>query len=145
MLATIEFSQLLRIKESDVTPSEDDKMSAIAQNYRTALDAIIESRQHAEGLNRRVDQYEINFTARASFAETLTGNRRRGLTLGARAAYLAGMSESPRLDTTDETIDKKERYKMKTLALVRGLGALAAGVIEPINRNAAKKIARKLI
>lgn len=55
------------------------------------------------------------------------------------------MSESPRLDTTDETIDKKERYKMKTLALVRGLGALAAGVIEPINRNAAKKIARKLI
>ena len=145
MLATIEFSQLLRIKEADVTPSEDDKMSAIAQNYRTALDAIIESRQHAEGLNRRVDQYEINFTARASFAETLTGNRRRGLTLGARAAYLAGMSESPRLDTTDETIDKKERYKMKTLALVRGLGALAAGVIEPINRNAAKKIARKLI
>lgn len=145
MLATIEFSQLLRDQESDATQSEDDKISAIAQNYRAALDAIIQSRQHTEGLNRRVDQYEINFTARASFAETLAGNRQRGLALSARAAYLAGMSESPRLDTTDETIGKKERYKMKTLALVRGLGALTAGVIEPINRNAAKKIARKLI
>ena len=62
MLATIEFSQLLRDQESDATQSEDDKISAIAQNYRAALDAIIQSRQHTEGLNRRVDQYEINFT-----------------------------------------------------------------------------------
>lgn len=51
-----------------------------------------------EGENRKIDQYDINFTARTGFAEVLAGDTKKSLALGARAAWLAFLSESPKID-----------------------------------------------
>ena len=122
------------------------QLSRIAsdETFRYGLEKLEDSHEHADGLNREIDQYDINFTARASYAETLAGNKKRGLALGVRAVRLAFWSESPQLDTTNTSLSKKERYKTKARALVRGIGALAVGIVAPINRRAAKTLVRKL-
>ena len=138
MLATMQLSRIAS-DEFD-TPKNNTET---VETFRYGLEKLEDSHKHADGLNR-IDQYDINFTARASYAETLAGNKKRGLALGVRAVRLAFWSESPRLDTTNTSLSKKERYKTKARALVRGIGALAVGIVAPINRSAAKTLVRKL-
>lgn len=139
MLATM---QLSRIASNETFDTPENNTEAV-ETFRYGLEKLKDSHEHADGLNR-IDQYDINFTARASYAETLAGNKKRGLALGVRAVRLAFWSESPRLDTTNTSLSKKERYKTKARALVRGIGALAVGIVAPINRRAAKTLVRKL-
>ena len=138
MLATM---QLSRIASDEFDTPENNTKTV--ETFRYGLEKLKDSHKHADGLNR-IDQYDINFTARASYAETLAGNKKRGLALGVRAVRLAFWSESPRLDTTNISLSKKERYKTKARALVRGIGALAVGIVAPVNRRAAKTLVRKL-
>ena len=139
MLATMQLSRIAS-DEFD-TPKNNTKT---VETFRYGLEKLEDSHKHADGLNRKNDQYDINFTARASYAETLAGNKKRGLALGVRAVRLAFWSESPQLDTTNTSLSKKERYKTKARALVRGIGALAVGIVAPVNRRAAKTLVRKL-
>lgn len=138
MLATMQLSRIAS-DEFD-TPKNNTET---VETFRYGLEKLKDSHKHADGLNR-IDQYDINFTARASYAETLAGNKKRGLALGVRAVRLAFWSESPQLDTTNTSLSKKERYKTKARALVRGIGALAVGIVAPVNRRAAKTLVRKL-
>ena len=139
MLATMQLSRIAS-DEFD-TPKNNTET---VETFRYGLEKLEDSHKHADGLNRKIGQYDINFTARASYAETLAGNKKRGLALGIRAVRLAFWSESPRLDTTNTSLSKKERYKTKARALVRGIGALAVGIVAPVNRRAAKTLVRKL-
>lgn len=139
MLATMQLSRIA----SDETFDTPENNAETVKTFRYGLEKLESSHEHADGLNR-IDQYDINFTARASYAETLAGNKKRGLALGVRAVRLAFWSESPRLDTTNTSLSKKERYKTKARALVRGIGALAVGIVAPVNRRAAKTLVRKL-
>ena len=139
MLATMQLSRIASDETFD-TPKNNTKT---VETFRYGLEKLKDSHKHADGLNR-IDQYDINFTARASYAETLAGNKKRGLALGVRAVRLAFWSESPQLDTTNTSLSKKERYKTKARALVRGIGALAVGIVAPVNRRAAKTLVRKL-
>ena len=139
MLATMQLSRIA----SDETFDTPENNTKTVETFRYGLEKLKDSHKHADGLNR-IDQYDINFTARASYAETLAGNKKRGLALGVRAVRLAFWSESPRLDTTNTSLSKKERYKTKARALVRGIGALAVGIVAPINRRAAKTLVGKL-
>ena len=139
MLATMQLSRIA----SDETFDTPKNNTETVETFRYGLEKLKDSHKHADGLNR-IDQYDINFTARASYAETLAGNKKRGLALGVRAVRLAFWSESPRLDTTNTSLSKKERYKTKARALVRGIGALAVGIVAPVNRRAAKTLVRKL-
>ena len=139
MLATMQLSRIASDETFD-TPKNNTKT---VETFRYGLEKLEDSHKHADGLNR-IDQYDINFTARASYAETLAGNKKRGLAIGIRAVRLAFWSESPRLDTTNTSLSKKERYKTKARALVRGIGALAVGIVAPVNRRAAKTLVRKL-
>lgn len=141
MLATMQLSRIA----SDETFDTPENNTETVETFRYGLEKLEDSHKHADGLNRReIDQYDINFTARASYAETLSGNKKRGLALGVRAVRLAFWSESPQLDTTNTSLSKKERYKTKVRALVRGIGALAVSIVVPINRRAAKTLVRKL-
>ena len=139
MLATMQLSRIA----SDETFDTPENNTKTVETFRYGLEKLKDSHKHADGLNR-IDQYDINFTARASYAETLAGNKKRGLALGVRAVRLAFWSESPRLDATNTSLSKKERYKTKARALVRGIGALAVGIVAPVNRRAAKTLVRKL-
>lgn len=139
MLATMQLSRIA----SDETFDTPKNNTETVETFRYGLEKLEDSHKHADGLNR-IDQYDINFTARASYAETLAGNKKRGLALGVRAVRLAFWSESPQLDTTNTSLSKKEHYKTKARALVRGIGALAVGIVAPINRRAAKTLVRKL-
>lgn len=139
MLATMQLSRIA----NDETDTPENNTEAV-ETFRYGLEKLEDSHEHADGLNRKIDQYDINFTARASYAETLAGNKKRGLALGVRAVRLAFWSESPQLDTTNTSLSKKERYKTKARALVRGIGALAVGIVAPVNRRAAKTLVRKL-
>ena len=140
MLATMQLSRIASDETFD-TPKNNTKT---VETFRYGLEKLEDSHKHADGLNRKIGQYDINFTARASYAETLAGNKKRGLALGIRAVRLAFWSESPRLDTTNTSLSKKERYKTKARALVRGIGALAVGIVAPVNRRAAKTLVRRL-
>jgi len=140
MLATMQLSRIA----SDETFDTPENNTETVETFRYGLEKLKDSHEHADGLNRKNDQYDINFTARASYAETLAGNKKRGLALGVRAVRLAFWSESPQLDTTNTSLSKKERYKTKARALVRGIGALAVGIVAPVNRRAAKTLVRKL-
>lgn len=140
MLATMQLSRIA----SDETFDTPKNNTETVETFRYGLEKLEDSHEHADGLNSKIGQYYINFTARASYAETLAGNKKRGLALGVRAVRLAFWSESPRLDTTNTSLSKKERYKTKARALVRGIGALAVGIVAPINRRAAKTLVRKL-
>lgn len=97
-----------------------------------------------EGENRKIDQYDINFTARTGFAEALAGNKKISLALGARAAWLAFSSESPKIDTSNPNLTAKERFKAKARALMRGVGALAVAAVAPFNRKLARSIVERL-
>lgn len=90
---------------------------------------LYEARYRADGINRYVDQYEINAARRVSIAESLIGKRSRGLAIGAKAVGLACMSESPLLDTSNPDISVEQRLNAKKKAFVGGLASVAIGLL----------------
>ena len=142
-VATLGTLQLQRIVTDPSYDNQENSQRA-AKNLSKGLRYIEESRKHATDKDRKIDQYDINFTARASFAEALAGDTKRSLALGARAMWLAFLSESPKIDTSNPNLTAKERFKAKARALVRGVGEWAVAAVTPANRKLAKSIAKKL-
>lgn len=142
-VATLGTLQLQRIATDPSYDNQENSQRA-AENLSKGLRYIEESRDHATDKNRKIDQYDINFTARTGFAEALAGNKKISLTLGARAMWLAFSSESPKIDTSNPNLTTKERFKAKSRAFVRGVGAVAVAAVVPFNRKFAKSIVKKL-
>lgn len=142
-IATLGTLQLQRIVTDPSYDNQENSQRA-AKNLSKGLRCIKESREHATGKNCGVDQYDINFTARTSFAEALAGDTKRSLALGARAVRLAFLSESPKIDTSNPNLTTKERFKAKARASVRGVGAVAVAAVAPFNRKFAKSIVERL-
>lgn len=142
-VATLGTLQLQRIATDPYYDNQENSQRA-AENLSKGLRCIKESREHATGKNRKLDQYEINFTARTGFAEALADNKKISLTLGARAMCLAFLSESPKIDTSNPNPTAKERFKAKSRAFVRGVGAVAVAAVAPSSRELAKSIIERL-
>jgi len=142
-VATLGTLQLQRIATD---PSHDNQKNSqqAAENLSKGLSYIEESRKYTTNKNSKIDQYDVNFYARASFAEAMAGDTKRSLALGARAVWLAFWSESPKIDTSNPNLKAKERFKAKSRALVRGIGAFAVAAVAPFNRKFAKSIVKKL-
>lgn len=136
----------LQLQHIVTDPSYDNQENSqrAAENLSKGLRYIEESREHAADKNRKIDQYDINFTARTGFAEALAGDTKRSLALGARAVRLAFLSESPKIDTSNPNMTAKERFKAKARAFVRGVGAVAVAAVAPSNRELAKSIVERL-
>lgn len=94
-----------------------------------------EAKAQAEGINRMVDQYEINASRRVSMTESLLGDRLKGLAIGVRAVGLAFMSESPRLDTSEPQLTTKQRLQAKAKAFAGGVAAIGVGILASPRRN----------
>lgn len=142
-VATLGTLQLQRIA-TDPSYDTPENCQQVAEKLGEGLSKVEESRTYAAGRNRRIDQYDINFTARTSFAEAIAGNTKRSLALGARAVWLAFWSESPKIDTSNPKLSITERFKAKARASVRGVGAVAVAAVAPFNRKFAKSIVKKL-
>ena len=142
-VATLGTLQLQRIATDPSYDNQENSQQA-AENLNKGLRYIEESREHATDKNHKIDQYEINFTARTGFAEALAGDTKRGLALGARAAWLAFSSESPKIDTSNPNLSITERFKAKSRAFVRGVGAVAVAAVAPSSRELAKSIIERL-
>lgn len=142
-IATLGTLQLQRIATDPSYDNQENSQRA-AENLSKGLRYIEESRKHTTDRSRKIDQYDINFTARTSFAEALADNTKRSLALGARAVWLAFWSESPKIDTSNPNLTTKERFKAKSRAFVRGVGAVAVAAVAPFNRKFAKSIVKKL-
>ena len=142
-VATLGTLQLQRIATDPSYDNQENSQRA-AENLSKGLRYIEESRKHATDKNRKIDQYDINFTARTSFAEALAGDTKRSLALGARAVRLAFSSESPKIDTSNPNLSITERFKAKARASVRGVGAVAVAAVTPFNRKFAKSIVERL-
>ena len=142
-VATLGTLQLQRIATDPSYDNQENSQRA-AENLSKGLRYIEESRKHATDKNRKIDQYDINFTARTGFAEALAGDTKRSLALGARAVRLAFWSESPKIDTSNPNLTTKERFKAKSRAFVRGVGAVAVAAVAPFNRKLAKSIVERL-
>ena len=142
-IATLGTLQLQRIATDPSYDNQENSQRA-AENLSKGLRYIEESREYTTNKNSKIDQYDINFTARTSFAEVLAGNTKRSLALGARAVWLAFWSESPKIDTSNPNLKAKERFKAKSRALVRGIGAFAVAAVAPFNRKFAKSIVKRL-
>ena len=142
-VATLGTLQLQRIATDPSYDNQENSQRA-AENLSKGLRYIEESREYTTNKNSKIDQYDINFTARTSFAEALAGNTKRSLALGARAVRLAFLSESPKIDTSNPKLSITERFKAKTRASVRGVGTAAVAAVAPFNRKFAKSIVKKL-
>ena len=142
-IATLGTLQLQRIATDPSYDNQENSQRA-AENLSKGLRYIEESREYTTNKNSKIDQYDINFTARTSFAEALAGDTKRSLALGTRAMWLAFSSESPKIDTSNPNLTTKERFKAKSRAFVRGVGAVAVAAVVPFNREFAKSIVKKL-
>lgn len=134
----------LQLIVTDPSYDNQENSQRATENLSKGLRYIEESRKHATDKDRKIDQYDINFTARTGFAEALAGDTERSLTLGARAVRLAFLSESPKIDTSNPNMAIEERFKAKARALMRGVGAVAVAAVAPFNRELAKSIVKKL-
>lgn len=142
-VATLGTLQLQRIATDPSYDNQENSQRA-AENLSKGLRYIEESREYTTNKNSKIDQYDINFTARTSFAEALAGNTKRSLALGARAVWLTFWSESPKIDTSNPKLSITERFKAKARASVIGVGTVAVAAVTPSNRKLAKSIAKKL-
>ena len=134
----------LQLIVTDPSYDNQENSQRATENLSKGLRYIEESRKHATDKDRKIDQYDINFTARTGFAEALAGDTKRSLALGARAVRLAFLSESPKIDTSNPNMAIEERFKAKARALMRGVGAVAVAAVAPFNRELAKSIVKKL-
>lgn len=100
--------------------------------------------QVRRGIDRHVDQYEINAARRVSIAESLVGDRKRGLRIGARAVGLALLSESPRIDTSNPNLSPPQRMRAKIKAFVGGVAAVGVNVLASSHDERRQRAALKL-
>lgn len=121
-------------------PASAKALSAMRQTWADLQAA----KQYATGINRKVDQYEVNAARRVSIAEGIAGNRRAGLAIGARAVHLAVWSESPRLDTSTPELTVPQRMKVKAKALLGGVAALSVNIINFPASERRHKVATRL-
>lgn len=96
------------------------------------------------GINRFIDQYEINASRRASIIESLAGERRLGFMFGSLAVSSAFMSESPRLDTSNPTLSTRDRLRAKAKALSGSLAAVGVAILASPKVGYRQKLAHKL-
>lgn len=134
----------LQLIVTDPSYDNQENSQRATENLSKGLRYIEESRKHATDKDRKIDQYDINFTARTGFAEALAGDTKRSLALGARAVRLAFLSESPKIDTSNPNMAVEERFKAKSRALVRGIGTFAVAAVTPFNREFTKSIVKRL-
>lgn len=134
----------LQLIVTDPSYDNQENSQRATENLSKGLRYIEESRKHATDKDRKIEQYDINFTARTGFAEALAGDTKRSLALGARAVRLAFLPESPKIDTSNPNMAVEERFKAKARALMRGVGAVAVAAVAPFNRELAKSIVKKL-
>ena len=142
-VATLGTLQLQRIATDPSYDNQENSQQA-AENLSKGLRYIEESREYTTNKNSKIDQYDINFTARTGFAEALAGDTKRSLALGARAVWLTFWSESPKIDTSNPKLSITERFKAKARASVIGVGTVAVAAVTPSNRKFAKSIVKKL-
>lgn len=109
--------------------------------FRTALSDIDWSEKIAQ---IPIDQYRINITGRASMAESLYGQRSRGLKLGIAAVGSAFKSESPKNPTSEPTLSRRGRLHAKTNALARGVAALGINIFASPKENWRSRTAMRL-
>lgn len=89
-----------------------------------------------------LDQYEINMIPRWSMAESLLGDKHRGLVLGSRALWLATQSET---GGGEQQMNAKDVLRARTRAVARGMAALAVNASSRVSSHAAQKIALKTL
>lgn len=108
---------------------EPETTNALDRLHETESDLDTARRCFSNGLNRVVDQYDINATRRVSIGETLLGSRKRGISLGLKALALSPLSESKNLDTSDTTMTTGQRLRAKAHAFIGGAAALGVGLL----------------
>ena len=91
-----------------------------------------------------IDQYRINITGRASMAESLYGQRSRGLKLGIAAVGLAFGSESPKNPTSDHSLSLRGRGQAKAYAFIRGMAAIGINFFASPKENWRSRTALRL-
>jgi tetratricopeptide (TPR) repeat protein len=102
--------------------------------------------KQASGVNRYVDQYQINASRRVSIAESIVGDKKQGLKIGLGAVALAFLSESPHIDTSNPNKKTLGRLKAKTKALGGALLALSISSLVYSKRSeVALKLANKAL
>ena len=111
---------------------------------RSTLEDLKAANTHADGINQKVDQYQINATRRVSMAESLFGKRKSGGMLGLQAVALAFMSESPKLDTANLTLTLHERLSIKKRGLLGGVAALGVAILASSHNDTAEKFALRV-
>ena len=89
-----------------------------------------------------LDQYEINMIPRWSMAESLLGDKHRGLVLGSRALWLATQSET---GGGEQQMNAKDVLRARTRAVARGMAALAVNASSRVSSRTAQKIALKTL
>ncbi len=132
----------VQAKREGVLPTDPDR-TTLPATWQTWSD-LQAAKKQASGINRWVDQYEINAARRVSIVESLMDNRKRGFGIGLRAVGLAFMSESPRLDTSNPNLTPRQRTRAKSKAFVGGLAAVAVGVLASPHPNRRQRAAYEL-
>lgn len=110
-------------------------------HLRESLLDIRAAKSQSAGINRIVDQYQINATRRVSVGESLYGSRKKGFALGIQAVALATMSESPKLDTTNPNLTTRDILGIKKKGLLGGVAALGVGILASPRQNKRRKLA----
>ena len=107
---------------------------------------IRQAKHQASGINRHIDQYQINTSRRISITESVEGSRIIGLGYALESIALSFWSQSPRLDTANPDLTKKQRVDAKTKALKGGVAALGVNVLAfALETRLALKLADKAL
>jgi hypothetical protein len=77
----------------------------------------------------RDDQYRVNTIGRVSVLETLHGSKLKGFTRAIGAIAGSVFSESPWRPHSNQDLSLKDRFRAKSKALARGIGALTVSVL----------------
>jgi len=133
-------------KELDDSQEDVEQRNVVLGLFRQTWTDIKNAKQlRPLGINRWVDQYEINAARRVSMAESHMGNKARGLALGLIAVGLAPLSESPLLSTGDPDMTTVDRLRAKSKALQGGIAALGVAALCVARPRLAKRVIMKVI
>jgi hypothetical protein len=124
-------------RKAGIQTENPEALAAMRQTWSDLKAA----KSQAQGINRKVDQYEVNAARRVSMAESLIGSKKAGIAIGVRAVALAFWSESPRLDTANPNLTSRQRLQAKTKALLGGVAALGTGLLSIPRINQSQQLA----
>lgn len=120
---------------------EDVNNTGFLDYLRNSLEDLKAARAQSDGINKIVDQYQINATRRVSMAESLFGNRKKGALLGFQAVGFALISESLKLDTANPSLTLKERLPLRKKVLLGGIAALSVNLLASPQENMRRRFA----